>query len=96
MIVSRAMAVLPVLRSPMISSRWPRPMGIMLSIALMPVCSGSLTGWRSAMPGATMSILRVSVDGMAGPPSRADAQGIDDAADDGVADGDFAAGGRWS
>ena len=52
MIVSMAMAVLPVLRSPMISSRWPRPMGIMESMALMPVCSGSLTGWRSATPGA--------------------------------------------
>ena len=55
MIVSMAMAVLPVLRSPMISSRWPRPIGIMASIALMPVCSGSLTGWRSAMPGAVNS-----------------------------------------
>ena len=55
MIVSIAMAVLPVLRSPMISSRWPRPIGIMLSIALMPVCSGSFTGWRSAMPGALNS-----------------------------------------
>ena len=55
MIVSMAIAVLPVLRSPMISSRWPRPIGIMASIALMPVCSGSLTGWRSAMPGAMNS-----------------------------------------
>ena len=27
MIVSMAMAVLPVLRSPMMSSRWPRPIG---------------------------------------------------------------------
>jgi hypothetical protein len=69
MIVSIAIAVLPVLRSPMISSRWPRPIGIMLSIALMPVWSGSFTGCRSAMPGATMSILRVSRDGIAGPPS---------------------------
>ncbi len=42
MIVSMAMAVLPVLRSPMISSRWPRPIGVIASIALMPVCSGSL------------------------------------------------------
>ncbi len=47
-----AMAVLPVLRSPMISSRWPRPIGVMASIDLMPVWSGSSTGWRSAMPGA--------------------------------------------
>jgi hypothetical protein len=44
MIVSTATAVLPVPRSPMMSSRWPRPIGIMASIALMPVCSGSFTG----------------------------------------------------
>ena len=42
MIASMPMAVLPVLRSPMISSRWPRPIGVMASMALMPVCSGSL------------------------------------------------------
>jgi hypothetical protein len=40
MIVSMAMAVLPVWRSPMISSRWPRPIGIRASIALMPVWAG--------------------------------------------------------
>ena len=51
MIVSTAMAVLPVWRSPMMSSRWPRPIGIIESMALMPVCSGSFTGWRSTMPG---------------------------------------------
>ena len=51
-IASMAMAVLPVLRSPMISSRWPRPIGVMASIDLMPVWSGSSTGWRSAIPGA--------------------------------------------
>src|SRR4029453_812008 len=38
------MAVFPVWRSPMISSRWPRPMGIIASIALSPVCSGSFPG----------------------------------------------------
>ena len=37
-----ATVVLPVLRSPMISSRWPRPIGVMASMALMPVCRGSL------------------------------------------------------
>ncbi len=42
MIASIATAVLPVWRSPMISSRWPRPMGTMPSMALRPVCSGSL------------------------------------------------------
>ena len=43
MMVSSAMAVLPVWRSPMSSSRWPRPMGIMVSMALMPVAMGSRT-----------------------------------------------------
>ena len=61
MIVSMPMAVLPVLRSPMISSRWPRPMGVIASMALMPVCSGSLTGCRSATPGAMISTGRRSV-----------------------------------
>ena len=51
MMVSMARAVLPVCRSPMISSRWPRPMGIMESMALMPVCTGCFTGWRSITPG---------------------------------------------
>ena len=55
MIVSIAMAVLPVPRSPMISSRWPRPIGIIASMALMPVCSGSFTGCRTMMPGAMIS-----------------------------------------
>src|SRR6266545_1878316 len=58
MIVSSAIVVLPVWRSPMISSRWPRPMGIMASMALMPVWSGSFTGWRSITPGALNSTLR--------------------------------------
>ena len=44
MIVSIAIAVLPVWRSPMISSRWPRPIGIIESIAFRPVSIGSFTG----------------------------------------------------
>ena len=56
MIASIATAVLPVWRSPMISSRWPRPIGTIASIALRPVCSGSFTGWRSTTPGAMRSI----------------------------------------
>src|SRR5215218_1679792 len=60
MIVSIAIAVLPVWRSPMISSRWPRPIGIIASIALMPVCSGSVTGWRWTTPGALNSAGRIS------------------------------------
>src|SRR3954453_18804429 len=57
-IVSTATVVLPVLRSPMISSRCPRPIGVMASMALMPVCSGSCTGWRPTMPGACTSSRR--------------------------------------
>ena len=54
-----ATVVLPVLRSPMISSRWPRPIGVMASMALMPVCSGSCTGLRPMIPGAWTSMRRV-------------------------------------
>ena len=61
MMVSVAMVVLPVWRSPMINSRWPRPMGIMLSMALMPVCNGTETLLRSMMPGAGLSMRRCSV-----------------------------------
>src|ERR1043165_1317675 len=46
MIVSSATAVLPVCRSPMISCRWPRPIAVIASIAVMPVYRGSFTGWR--------------------------------------------------
>ncbi len=62
MIVSIAIAVLPVWRSPMISSRWPRPIGIIESIAFRPVCIGSLTPWRSTTPGALNSAGRTSVE----------------------------------
>ena len=55
MIVSMAMAVLPVWRSPMISSRWPRPIGISASIALIPVWTGVSTDWRTMTPGAIRS-----------------------------------------
>src|SRR5512132_2686472 len=61
MIVSIAIAVLPVWRSPMISSRWPRPIGIIESSAFSPVCTGWFTGWRSTTPGACPSSDRVSV-----------------------------------
>ena len=70
-IVSTQIAVLPVVRSPMISSRWPRPIGIIESMALMPVCTGSFTGWRSTTPGALNSIGRVSPVSISGPPSMA-------------------------
>jgi hypothetical protein len=58
---SIATAVFPVWRSPMISSRWPRPTGIRLSIALRPVCIGSCTDLRGMMPGALVSTRRRSV-----------------------------------
>src|SRR5438552_141782 len=59
MIVSIASAVLPVCRSPMISSRWPRPIGIMASNALMPVCTGVSTDLRRITPGAMRSTGRL-------------------------------------
>ena len=42
----------PVCLSPMISSRWPLPMGTKLSTALIPVCMGSFTEMRGMIPGA--------------------------------------------
>ena len=54
-IVSIRIAVLPVCLSPIINSRWPRPIGIMESIAFMPVCNGSTTGCLSTTFGAEFS-----------------------------------------
>ena len=87
MIVSIPTAVLPVLRSPMISSRWPRPIGIIESIALRPVCSGSFTGCRWITPGALNSSGR-----RGGGLDRAlsverGAERVDDAAEQALADG---------
>ena len=69
MIVSIAIAVLPVCRSPMISSRWPRPIGVIESIGLMPVCSGSLTFCRCTTLGACSSSWRSSVPSIGPLPS---------------------------
>src|SRR5215472_9869863 len=69
MIVSMAMAVLPVCRSPMISSRWPRPIGVIASIALIPVCSGSLTFCRCTTDGACSSSSRSWVPSISPLPS---------------------------
>ena len=52
MMVSIATAVLPVWRSPMISSRWPRPIGTIESIDLRPVCTGCDTDLRQITPGS--------------------------------------------
>ena len=87
MIVSIAMAVLPVPRSPMISSRWPRPIGIIESIAFMPVCIGSWTDLRAMMPGALISTWRlVRADDRLAAVDR-DAERVDDAAEQLLADG---------
>ena len=40
----------------MISSRWPRPIGTIASIAFRPVCTGCDTDLRAITPGATFSI----------------------------------------
>jgi hypothetical protein len=45
----------------MISSRWPRPIGISASIALMPVWTGVSTDWRTMTPGAMRSTGRRAV-----------------------------------
>src|ERR1044072_1522217 len=71
MIVSTAIVVLPVWRSPMMSSRCPRPIGIIASIALMPVCIGSMTGWRCTTPGALNSAGRLDEALMSPLPSSA-------------------------
>ncbi len=69
MMASRAMAVLPVLRSPMISSRWPRPSGIIASMAVMPVSSGRETKSRSMIGGAGRSTGSLRSAAIWAPPS---------------------------
>src|SRR5438045_3494291 len=54
MIVSIATAVFPVWRSPMMSSRCPRPTGTIESIDLSPVCTGCDTDFRHTTPGDTV------------------------------------------
>ena len=80
MIVSIAIAVLPVPRSPMISRlRWPRPIGIIESTAFMPVCIGSWTLLRWMMPGALISTCRRCAPVSALPPSIGKAHRVNDA-----------------
>src|SRR6266699_5580813 len=69
MIVSRHTAVLPVFWSPMISSRWPRPMLVIASMALMPVSRGSFTDWRWTTEGACSSRARLPSASMSPLPS---------------------------
>ena len=58
MIASIATAVLPVCLSPIISSLCPLPIGIIASMAAIPVCTGSLTGCLWITPKAFLSIGR--------------------------------------
>ncbi len=67
--VSMAMEVLPVCRSPRISSRWPRPIGMSASMTFRPVCSGTVTGARSMIAGAGRSIGMRCSPSMGGSPS---------------------------
>jgi hypothetical protein len=55
--VSIATAVFPVCLSPIISSRWPLPIGTKQSTAFNPVCIGSCTDLRGMIPGALISTL---------------------------------------
>ena len=88
MIASIAIAVLPVWRSPMISSRWPRPIGIIASIAFRPICIGSLTGWRWTTPGALNSAGRRSLNLDVALAVERAAERIDDPPEQSLADGD--------
>ena len=56
MIVSMPIVVLPMARSPMISSRWPRPRANSASTTTSPVCTGCTTRSRSMISGAGRSI----------------------------------------
>ena len=86
MIVSIAIVVLPVDRSPMISWRWPRPIGVIESIALMPVASGSCTDLRAITPGAWSSSARRPSSSMSPRPSIGLPERVDHAAEEVVAD----------
>ena len=70
----------------MISSRWPRPIGISASIALRPVCIGSCTERRGMMPGALTSTRRRSVALDRALAVDRVAERVDDAAEEALAD----------
>jgi hypothetical protein len=64
-IASRAIAVLPVCRSPIISSRCPRPIGIRASTTFKPVSRGCATLSRDITSGAAIFIKRSSTNSRA-------------------------------
>src|SRR3989304_1127598 len=55
MIVSTTTAVLPVPRSPMINWRWPRPLGVLASVAPLPVGGGPRPPPRPRRPPAGLT-----------------------------------------
>ena len=63
----------------MISSRWPRPIGISASIALTPVWTGVSTDLRTMTPGAMRSTGRVAVVAIGPLSSSGLAERVDDA-----------------
>ena len=70
----------------MISSRWPRPIGISASIALRPVAIGSCTDLRGMMPGALTSTRRALVGLDRALAVDRIAERVDDAAEQALAD----------
>ena len=71
----------------MISSRWPRPIGIIASIGMMPVCTGWPIGRRRMMPGASFSTGYDVVLGDRALAVERLAEGVDDASEQALADG---------
>ena len=53
--MSKTIAVFPVCLSPIINSLWPLPIGIIESIALIPVCKGEFTDSLAKTFGASFS-----------------------------------------
>ena len=88
MIVSMQTAVLPVLRSPMMSSRWPRPIGIIAVDGLDARLEGLLH--RLAVDDAGRLELQRPALGRLDRRAAVErvAERVDDAADQGLADGD--------
>ena len=70
----------------MISSRWPRPIGISASIALRPVAIGSCTDRRGMMPGALTSATRRSAASIGALAVDRVAERVDHAAEQALAD----------
>jgi len=72
----------------MISSRWPRPIGMRASTALMPVWTGVSTDWRVITPGRSARPVGSWCAGCR-PCVQRVAEGIHDTAEEGLADRDL-------